>query len=175
MLKNDYYTIPIDKNIFMKIVESVGVENFNVKLHTTMFFDKENLEFSSVDFQYQYLSLKEIKDSNGSDKYICYTHYYPENEMFNNIEKTYQVKIDNLQDMQNILQAIGFKLINTDIIKEMTIQVLEKYYMNLKVTNEVVYCIEFNTIDNHYITKEDYEEINEYIKKYGITHVENVF
>ena len=74
MLKNDYYTIPIDKNIFLKIVEIIGVEKFSVKLYTTMFYDKENLEFSSVDFQYQYLSLKEIKDANESNKYICYTH-----------------------------------------------------------------------------------------------------
>ena len=84
MLKNNYYTIPIDKNTFLKIIESNGVENFNVKLTTTINYDKENMEFSNADYQYQYLELKEVKTNNSAERSIIYKHYYPENETYYN-------------------------------------------------------------------------------------------
>lgn len=175
MLKNDYYTIPIDKHTFFKILEDIGLENFEVKLYTTISYDKENMEFSSADFQYQFLELKEIKSSNNVERYINYTHYYPENETYHNMEKTYKVEIDNIDNMQNILSSIGFKALSKQIIREMKIEVLEEYYMALKECDNTAYSIEFQTIDNHYITKENYEELTQFLKKYNINHVENVF
>ena len=47
--------------------------------------------------------------------------------------------------------------------------------MSLKEYDDTVYSIEIKTIDNHYITKVDYEELSNYLKKYNINHVENVF
>lgn len=175
MLKNDYYSIQVNKDTFFKVVESIGIDNFEVQLETTTFFDKENLEFSDVDFQYRFLSLKEIKNKNNPQNYICYTHYYPENEMFHNMETTYEVKVSNANKMKDILKAVDFKIIDKEVTKKMTIIILDKYYMNMKVFNESTYYIEFNTIDNHYITKQDYEELNDYLKKYDINHTENVF
>ncbi len=121
------------------------------------------------------LSPEEIKNKNNPQNYICYTHYYPENEMFHNMETTYEVKVSNANKMKDILKAVDFKIIDKEVTKKMTIIILDKYYMNMKVFNESTYYIEFNTIDNHYITKQDYEELNDYLKKYDINHTENVF
>ena len=95
--------------------------------------------------------------------------------MFHNMETTYEVKVNNANKMKDILKAVDFKIIDKEVTKKMTIIILDKYYMNMKVFNESTYYIEFNTIDNHYITKQDYEELNDYLKKYDINHTENVF
>lgn len=91
------------------------------------------------------------------------------------METTYEVKVSNANKMKDILKAVDFKIIDKEVTKKMTIIILDKYYMNMKVFNESTYYIEFNTIDNHYITKQDYEELNDYLKKYDINHTENVF
>ncbi len=91
------------------------------------------------------------------------------------METTYEVKVNNANKMKDILKAVDFKIIDKEVTKKMTIIILDKYYMNMKVFNESTYYIEFNTIDNHYITKQDYEELNDYLKKYDINHTENVF
>lgn len=175
MLKNNYYNIPIDKDMFFKIIENNGVETFNMKLITIINYDKENMEFSNADYQYQYLELKEIKTDNNEETNIIYKHYYPENETYYNMEKNITVKIGNFKDMQEILKNLGCKVLSKQVVKEMTTEILGKYYMRLKECDNAVYIIEFQTMDNHYITKEDYEELNNYLKKYNINHVENVF
>ena len=91
------------------------------------------------------------------------------------METTYEVKVSNANKMKDILKAVDFKIIDKEVTKKMTIIILDKYYMNMKVFNESTYYIEFNTIDNHYITKQDYKELNDYLKKYDINHTENVF
>ena len=91
------------------------------------------------------------------------------------METTYEVKVSDANKMKDILKAVDFKIIDKEVTKKMTIIILDKYYMNMKVFNESTYYIEFNTIDNHYITKQDYEELNDYLKKYDINHTENVF
>ena len=150
-------------------------ENFNVKLTTTINYDKENMEFSNADYQYQYLELKEVKTNNSAERSIIYKHYYPENETYYNMEKNNIVKIDNLKEMQEILKNIGCRILSKQVVKEMMTEVLDKYYMSLKEYDDTVYSIEIKTIDNHYITKVDYEELSSYLKKYNINHVENVF
>ena len=91
------------------------------------------------------------------------------------METTYEVKVSDANKMKDILKAVDFKIIDKEVTKKMTIIILDEYYMNMKVFNESTYYIEFNTIDNHYITKQDYEELNDYLKKYDINHTENVF
>ena len=91
------------------------------------------------------------------------------------METTYEVNVNNANKLKDILKAVDFKIIDKEVTKKMTIIILDKYYMNMKVFNESTYYIEFNTIDNHYITKQDYEELNDYLKKYDINHTENVF
>ena len=91
------------------------------------------------------------------------------------METTYEVKVSDANKMKDILKAVDFKIIDKEVTKKMTIIILDKYYMNMKVFNESTYYIEFNTIDNHYITKQDYKELNDYLKKYDINHTENVF
>ena len=91
------------------------------------------------------------------------------------MEKNNIVKIDNLKEMQEILKNIGCRILSKQVVKEMMTEVLDKYYMSLKEYDDTVYSIEIKTIDNHYITKVDYEELSNYLKKYNINHVENVF
>ena len=91
------------------------------------------------------------------------------------METKHRVKLDNFSEMQVILNSIGFKEVSRRIIKEATIKILDKYYMDLKESDSSEYSIEFQTVDNHYITKEEYEELNDYLKKYNINHVEDVF
>ncbi len=175
MLKNDCYTIPIDKNTFLKIIDSVSIQNLEVKATTIISYDKENMEFSNADYQYEYLELKEVRNAKETECYIEYTHCYPENETYYNMETKHRVKLDNFSEMQVILNSIGFKEVSRRIIKEATIKILDKYYMDLKESDSSEYSIEFQTVDNHYITKEEYEELNDYLKKYNINHVEDVF
>ena len=175
MIKNNYYTFKIDKSQFYKIVETIGINQFKMELILITFYDKENLEFSSPIYPYQELRIIEKKVGETIENTLVYEHNYPENEPYTNQTTSIQTNITEIENFKQILREIGFKILGNRKEQIMTINFLEEYEMSLKIIDDFSYEIRINTLDDHYIKKEDYEEINQYLEQYQIENKEDIF
>ena len=97
-----------------------------------------------------------------------YIHTYPENEIYTSTKEEYITEISDTNDFQKIMQKLDFIIADKDKKKKMQCNLFEKYILTLYNTNDSFYEIEIKTADSHYITKDEFEEINIFFRKYKI-------
>ena len=168
MIKNQIYKKMIKKNNYLSIIKDIGIDNMELSKETIIYYEPDNNKFSEQKYQYQWLQLiiNEIKE--GISAKIKYIHTYPENDIYTSTREEYITEISNIEDFKKIMQRLNFSIAYKDKKKKIQCKLFEKYILTLYNTNESFYEIEIKTLDSHYITKEEFEEINIFFRKYKI-------
>jgi len=173
MVKNECYKVQIKKGEFYNVIKQLGMEKLHLSVIETIRYVPSVNNFTEKNFPNEWLSLITTKFEEQEKTVFSYKHYYPENEISFNECKEYKTEISDPVQFKTILKNLGFEIINSEVIKNSDAVVNDKYNMKLQNINKTIYFIEISTIDYHYITREDFNEINEYLKKLGITNIDN--
>lgn len=173
MVKNENYKIQIKKEEFFNIIKLFGMDKLDLSVEKKIGYVPSNNNFLDKEFPYEWLTLITTKTNEKEKTIFQYKHYYPENGMCFTDSKEYQTEIFDPKQFKNILENLNFKIISNEIIKSLNVDIDKKYNMKLENINKTIYFLEIRTIDYHYITKKDFDEINKYLTGVGVKSIDN--